>query len=274
MEHHFNVDVAVKYGIAEAVLLHNLWHWVKHNEANEINHYDGHYWTYNSVKAFGKWFPYLSSKQIRTILKRLTDEGILLTGSFNKAAFDRTTWYSFTKKGINLMETSNCPTGQMELPTGANGVAQEGKPIPNNKHIYKNTDNKTLIYSAEFENLWAMYPRKQGKKEALAKYEKARANGTTYEEVEKGIRAYVEYIVANQKEEYTKMGSTFFSQESWQDDWSYRKERGNECVGQVHDRRVNQDSRGLAGTTDRSGSGTKGVGLKFPKVAYDFSQEE
>ena len=73
----------------------------------------------------------------------------------------------------------------------------------------------------EFETLWSLYPRKQGKDKAYKYYEKARKSGTTYEEVECGIYAYIRYIQAEQTEQqYIKMGSTFFSQKAWEDDWT------------------------------------------------------
>ena len=75
------------------------------------------------------------------------------------------------------------------------------------------------IYT-EFENLWAIYPKKQGKDKAFGYYQKARKNGTTYEEVGNGIAAYRRYVENNRIDmQYVKMGSTFFSQKSWQDDW-------------------------------------------------------
>ncbi len=78
----------------------------------------------------------------------------------------------------------------------------------------------------EFDVLWSMYPKKQGKDKAFGYYERARKSGTTYEEVGRGLQAYVEYIRANGIDmQYVKMGSTFFSQQSWNDDWAYRKPR-------------------------------------------------
>ncbi len=92
----------------------------------------------------------------------------------------------------------------------------------------------------EFDVLWSMYPKKQGKDKAFGYYEKARKSGTTYEEVGRGIQAYVEYIKANGIDvQYVKMGSTFFSQKSWGDDWSIRnsnvgKRRGiNEVFAEI-----------------------------------------
>ena len=76
-------------------------------------------------------------------------------------------------------------------------------------------------YEKEFDTLWELYPRKQGKKKALEHYIKARKDGTTYEEVEQGIFAYARLCRAEQREErYIKYASTFFSQKSWLDDFT------------------------------------------------------
>ncbi len=94
----------------------------------------------------------------------------------------------------------------------------------NTKESITNKSRKKDIYS-EFENLWNIYPRKQGGKDkAFGYYERARKQGTTYEEVEAGIWAYRKYLEDNEVEmQYVKQGTTFFSQKAWQDDWSIRK---------------------------------------------------
>lgn len=104
-----------------------------------------------------------------------------------------------------------------------------GKPAQSNN---KQSINKSSIkkeINNEFDSLWILYPRKQGKDKALSYYEKARKSGTTYEEVEQGILAYKAYIEAEEiDKKYIKQGSTFFSQKAWQDDWSVQpKSTGN-----------------------------------------------
>ena len=98
------------------------------------------------------------------------------------------------------------------------------KPAQSNN---KESSNKLSInkeINNEFDSLWILYPRKQGKDKAFKYYEKARKNGTSYKEVEQGILAYRAYIEAEEIElQYIKQGSTFFSQKAWQDDWSIRK---------------------------------------------------
>ena len=90
----------------------------------------------------------------------------------------------------------------------------------------------------EFETLWNLYPKKQGKDRAFKSYQTVRKSGTTYEEVEQGIYAYLNYIKAAETEtQYIKMGSTFFSQKAWQDDWTppRRKESRRELFARLYE---------------------------------------
>lgn len=147
MNHSFDIDIAKKYGIYAAVLLENISFWVKQNEANGTNFNDGYYWTYNSRRAYGELFPYMSKRQIEYAFKKLIDEGLILTGNFNKVAYDRTMWYTLTPKGKAVLhyetmenperenplpqnEKSISQNGEMENPERENGFDKMGEPIP------------------------------------------------------------------------------------------------------------------------------------------------
>lgn len=123
--HCFDIDIAKHYGVNSAIILQNIWHWIKKNEANETNFHGGHYWTYNSTKAFKVLFPYLSEKQIETALKKLRDNGILIVGNYNENKYDRTLWYAISEKGKSILQS-----GEMETTSKGNGFDSEGKPIP------------------------------------------------------------------------------------------------------------------------------------------------
>lgn len=109
----------------------------------------------------------------------------------------------------------------------SDNLISENHPQSNTNISNTNTSITKEIYT-EFENLWNLYPKKQGKEKAFNCYQRARKSDTTYKEVERGIYAYKEYIQANDVEmKYVKMGSTFFSQKAWQDDWSARRRTNN-----------------------------------------------
>lgn len=148
MEHHFNVDIARQFGVNAAILLNNLQFWIAKNTASDENYHDGYYWTYNSAKAYSELFPYLSEKQIRSALKKLEDEGIILVGNYNSSKLNRTQWYAITEKGFAILEKGQLDFTKREnddFTKRENAAAQSVKCI--------NTDNKlqiinTDIYSA------------------------------------------------------------------------------------------------------------------------------
>lgn len=125
MKHLFDVDIAQRYGINAAILLENIGYWIKRNEANGANFYDGTYWTFNSRRAYKKLFPYMSERQIDTAFRKLIDDGILKTGNYNKLAYDRTLWYALTQKGECILHFDG-----MESPDLPNGFEQNVEPIP------------------------------------------------------------------------------------------------------------------------------------------------
>lgn len=73
----------------------------------------------------------------------------------------------------------------------------------------------------DFEALWKLYPRKQGKQQAEKAYLKAIRDGVTNKSIQDGIVAYSKKISAEQTElNFIKMGSTFFNNRSWEDDFT------------------------------------------------------
>lgn len=78
-----------------------------------------------------------------------------------------------------------------------------------------------------FEKLWKLYPNKKGKQSAFKHYKslvKKSKDPNLNKKIQDGIVAYKKYIVANGTEpQFVKQGSTFFNQESWDDDWSTGK---------------------------------------------------
>ena len=147
MKHIFDVSVAEKLGIYEAVILENLYYWTKKNEANERHYHDGKYWTYNSRKAFAKLFPYIGERTLDRVLNNLVSNEILLKGDFNEDRFDRTMWYAFTDKGESLMSetvdfTDTDKMTESSRPKWSHREDENGQCIINNNTDNKHTDNK------------------------------------------------------------------------------------------------------------------------------------
>jgi hypothetical protein len=135
MNHTFNIHIAKRYGINEAIMISNFQYWIAKNKANEKHQYDGRTWTYNSVKAFEELFPYLTSSQIRRCLESLVEQGVLLKGDYNKNRYIRTSWFAFIDESAFLY-------GQMDLADLTNGDVKDDKCITDNKPNGK-LDNNT-----------------------------------------------------------------------------------------------------------------------------------
>lgn len=98
--------------------------------------------------------------------------------------------------------------------------AVNGKKLNSSDNKKASCINKKLL-DQEFNQVWDLYPKKQGKKPAQAAFYRARRNGTPLESIISGIKSYSDYINAKKiSQEYVKQGSTFFNQEAWSDDWS------------------------------------------------------
>ena len=74
------------------------------------------------------------------------------------------------------------------------------------------------LYDREFEELWKLYPRKQGRSDARSAYIFARRSGVTEETVRKGIEAYLRFIEARGTDpRYVKQGGNWFHSRCWED---------------------------------------------------------
>lgn len=104
MIHFFSDEVALEVGVNGAIILNHLHYWIKKNADNEMNYHDGYFWTYNSIAAYRKQFPFWSERTIYRILRELEVNGYVKTGNYNQSAYDRTKWYALTEKSVKLLE--------------------------------------------------------------------------------------------------------------------------------------------------------------------------
>ena len=140
MNYQFNTEIAIQYGVDEAIMISNFEYWIGHNIANDKHYHDGRYWTYNSIEAFTKLFPFWTARQVRRIIQSLIDKGVIMTGNYNSSARDRTMWYAFTDDFL--------PKCQMHFTKTSNGFDETVKcnniDSNNNKDISKQIENTNI----------------------------------------------------------------------------------------------------------------------------------
>lgn len=79
---------------------------------------------------------------------------------------------------------------------------------------------------SNFDKLWKLYPRKEGKKKAFEAYKRAIKKGTTNKEIQTGIVNYLAQIKAQgTAKQYIKQGSTWFNGECWNDEYNLGQEK-------------------------------------------------
>ena len=116
----------------------------------------------------------------------------------------------------------------------------QDSPYPMDKKVkdnttVNNTNNKipspTASVDSDFDKLWALYPRKEGKKAALKKYKEVVKKGTaTNKQIQDGIVAYKRHLKAeNIEQRFIKQGGTYFNGECWNDEYETKmvQERGH-----------------------------------------------
>lgn len=226
-------------------------------------------WTF-SVSGLSKVTGKSQSK-IKTALQELEEKGYLkrhqsLVGSrFGGMVYeisDKLKSENFPSAEISTAEISTA-----EFSTAGKSLLLNTKEQNTNLPITKSPSTKDI--NTEFENLWSIYPKKQGRDKALGHYQRARKADTTYEEVEQGIKAYVEYINANGIDlQYVKQGSTFFSQKAWNDDWGIRNGKsGNDF------RRGSQERPGVERATLGSERDYAKDRARLPGMVYGIQEE-
>ena len=157
MTYQFDTDIAALYGVDESIMIANLQFWIRKNEANGKHFHDGRFWTYNSIDAFTKLFPFWTARQIRRILKSLEEKGVIVTGNFNTSAYDRTTWYAF---GDSFLRK-----GQKHFTETSNGNDKSGKSVINNVTDIKpdNNPNEAAdggLFPSEQDSIIVTRPRR------------------------------------------------------------------------------------------------------------------
>lgn len=213
-EYHFSGEMAQKYGLDEAIIIHHIAYWVKKNTIDGRNIHDGRAWTYNSQHAFSEWFGWWSRRQIQRILTSLEDKGAVLKGNYNTKPMDRTLWYTVSDdvlihydiprppQGLNTMEpetdtqTVLCtdPNGAMESTEACCGEHGTVPAIPKNKH--KEKPKKTLSegacvdQEAQFKAFWEKYPRPEGKKKAREKWMRLKPDPELFAKIMAGLEQH------------------------------------------------------------------------------------
>jgi hypothetical protein len=203
--HHFDTEIAERVGVNAAVIYSNISHWCNKNMANNHNFNDGNWWTYNSLEAMCELFPYMTASSIRTALKKLVDEKLVIKGRYNANPYDKTLWYAICQNQqidmlddeVRCVENSKCTS------------AKNSSSSPNIKPYGKNNRNDVLVVLSSglthFYEIWGSCKNSLGvpnsstlegtKAKWLEYFNKRYWNNHTIDDYDSEVNSICEYAI-------------------------------------------------------------------------------
>lgn len=147
--HNFNITLAKRYGVEEAILIEHIYWWIHKNECEEVEDmvHDGAVWCRSTAKGFAKYIPYMKPDKIWRILKKLEGH-VLRVGNFNRQALNQTLWYTFTDdfvkelKGLDydfekiknaILKNEKSNISNINIPNNENKIIEDNKKRECNK---------------------------------------------------------------------------------------------------------------------------------------------
>lgn len=129
--------LATLIGLNESIVLQQVHYWLKTKEKTEQDYIDGHYWVYNSYERWQKQFPFFSLRTLRRVFTSLEKKGLLISGNYNKAGFDKTKWYTIDYDTYDHILSLSVQNGRIMRPDYHNGKGQNDQ--TNTKDYTENT---------------------------------------------------------------------------------------------------------------------------------------
>lgn len=102
VRYRFLLEHAQRYGDREAIFLYNLIYWLKRNRKRGHNLVQSkvikanRFWSYNTNKALCEIFSFWTPDKLRTIIKSLVSQGVMLAEILSKDKRDRTLWFGLS----------------------------------------------------------------------------------------------------------------------------------------------------------------------------------
>ena len=232
MIHSFNLKLAEKYGIEQAILIEQIYWWIHKNDCILVDDmcHEGKIWCRSTAKGFAKYIPYMKPDKIWRTLRKM--EGtILLVGNFNRQALNQTLWYTFTDEFIEELKKldydfENFKNAILKNEKSINTINSINidNTIQGSKKRLSNDNQKKEEYSNEFEEFWKVYGFYRGKGEAYKRWKKLSVKDK--KDALSVLPAYFADCKANNRQK--RYPSVYISKRTWEDDFT--SEEAEEAV--------------------------------------------
>lgn len=144
MEYFFGkMEIAIAYGIDVAIFIENMRYWSETNAQIRENFIDGRYWVYYSLDGFSRMYPIWSRDQVKRLIVKCKNAGLLLTADYNDNPYKRTKWYSLSDTALDIygVTVTNDGLWRERHIDNANSAKSIGRNrqmyIGRNRHMYR-----------------------------------------------------------------------------------------------------------------------------------------
>ena len=162
--------LAAHIGLNEAIILQQVHYWLLKSDKLE----DGRKWTYNSYESWKEQFPFWSVATIKRTISSLEKQELLISGNHNKAAFDKTKWYTLNYLKIQSMTNrlaqfdptsgSNCTNDEIKL---TQPIPKTTTEITTKTSLEEEKNNKKKKIQNDFTDIFSSYTANADLIEAL-----------------------------------------------------------------------------------------------------------
>lgn len=150
--HAFNVSLASKIGLVEAIILQHFYYWHQGNKNNESMIKDGRVWVFRSISQIVEDYPYLSPNKVRGVIERLEESKLIIKGNYNTDKFKRACWYSLSDLSLALFGEPSLSVCENHEPfVKITNHLWKSQTINYNNNLYKDNINNTNACTREEE---------------------------------------------------------------------------------------------------------------------------
>ena len=174
-------SLAAHIGLNEAIVLQQIHYWIS-NPALKCEH-GGRKWVYNTVADWKRQLPFFSERTCKRVLASLREMGLVEAENLNRNTFDRTLYYTINYEALQQIEDeiASIDSANVEPSDSANlapstsgqiGTLSTETTAETTKEITSADSADVRVnghdeYTDEFEAVWNLYPKKQGKRDAF-----------------------------------------------------------------------------------------------------------
>ena len=218
--HSFLLEDAQAHGTSAAAILYHL----KYLQQTKVDKthatHAGRHWVNYTYESLAVTFPYLSLQQIRRIMKKLTDSGVVVKEHLSPQRFNRELYWHVTCVGIDSSDVSESTVVHVSESTVV---------------LHPSNIKLNIISDALFDDFWKVYPKRTDKKKARAAFLRLSEESQRLAVADVKPRSKDESWT-KAKGQYVPNPTTYINGEKWNDEWKDTNRNGDskEWISGVH----------------------------------------